>query len=208
MHYYALAIIPAEGDIESQVEQAMAPYDENSHQTQRVTEDGESWMINPDGLWDWYQIGGRWTGTFDGYDPETDPANLETCQLCGGTGRRDDELARQWRASGEWSQDFGCNGCNGGKKVAWPTQWKFRKGDVILAEGLAELLTVGDQDGLIPHTIFVHEVIRGTVQYFARTGWNGSAWVDLLDKDGMRELLKGLLAEAPGVRVAVIDYHS
>lgn len=23
--------------------------------------------------WDWYQIGGRWTGTLDGYDPETDP---------------------------------------------------------------------------------------------------------------------------------------
>lgn len=25
------------------------------------------------GFWDWYQIGGRWTGTFDGYDPDTDP---------------------------------------------------------------------------------------------------------------------------------------
>lgn len=25
--------------------------------------------------WDWYQVGGRWTGTLDGYDPETDPKN-------------------------------------------------------------------------------------------------------------------------------------
>lgn len=29
-----------------------------------------------DSQWDWYQIGGRWTGTFSGYDPETDPANI------------------------------------------------------------------------------------------------------------------------------------
>lgn len=27
--------------------------------------------------WDWYQIGGRWTGLLDGYDPQKDPKNLE-----------------------------------------------------------------------------------------------------------------------------------
>tara|TARA_R110002020_G_scaffold166330_3_gene354254 strand:+ start:561 stop:992 length:432 start_codon:yes stop_codon:yes gene_type:complete len=27
--------------------------------------------------WDWYCVGGRWTGLFDGYNPETDPRNLE-----------------------------------------------------------------------------------------------------------------------------------
>jgi hypothetical protein len=27
--------------------------------------------------WDWWQIGGRWTGYFDGFDPMTDPANLD-----------------------------------------------------------------------------------------------------------------------------------
>jgi len=27
------------------------------------TEDGESWWTNPDALWDWYQIGGRWAGS-------------------------------------------------------------------------------------------------------------------------------------------------
>ncbi len=27
--------------------------------------------------WDWYQIGGRWTGLLDGYDAEKDPANLD-----------------------------------------------------------------------------------------------------------------------------------
>ena len=25
------------------------------------------------GWWDWFQIGGRWTGFFDGYDPKKDP---------------------------------------------------------------------------------------------------------------------------------------
>ena len=27
--------------------------------------------------WDWYQIGGRWTGALSGYNPDEDPANLE-----------------------------------------------------------------------------------------------------------------------------------
>jgi hypothetical protein len=29
------------------------------------------------GEWDWWQVGGRWTGHFNGYDPEKDPVNLE-----------------------------------------------------------------------------------------------------------------------------------
>ncbi len=30
-----------------------------------------------DAQWDWYQIGGRWTGLLNGYQPENDPANLD-----------------------------------------------------------------------------------------------------------------------------------
>ena len=32
---------------------------------------------NPDSQWDWYQIGGRWTGYYSNYDPATDPKNIE-----------------------------------------------------------------------------------------------------------------------------------
>ena len=44
---------------------------------------------NPKSQWDWYSIGGRWTGLFDPkYKPEEDPQNMEVCDLCKGTGDR------------------------------------------------------------------------------------------------------------------------
>ena len=42
------------------------------------------------GMWDWYQVGGRFTGVYSGYNPNTDPANSATCDLCRGTGKRHD----------------------------------------------------------------------------------------------------------------------
>ena len=52
-HYAILAII----DENESVEEVLRPY-------------------GPDGeqKWDWHQIGGRWTGFFDDYDPDSDPA--------------------------------------------------------------------------------------------------------------------------------------
>jgi hypothetical protein len=66
-----------------------------------------------DGLkWDWYQIGGRWTGLFDGYRPDDDSKLMETCTWCDGTGKRNDSR---------------CNGCDGtGKRTKWPTDWPIR----------------------------------------------------------------------------------
>ncbi len=59
-------------------------------------------------VWDWYVIGGRWTGLLTGYEPEKDPRNIETCSLCKGTGTRTDWLKS---TSPEWVKE--CNGCNG-----------------------------------------------------------------------------------------------
>ena len=61
-----------------------------------------------DNVWDWYCIGGRWTGTLSKYDPYTDPDNKETCFLCGGTGLRNDNLGRAERLK---NPKYGCNGC-------------------------------------------------------------------------------------------------
>ena len=75
-------------------------------------------------VWDWYQIGGRWSGTLTGYDPETDPKNIEQCTLCNGTGTRTDGMGGP----------RGCNGCGGkGKSVSWPTQWGTTEHDVMPA---------------------------------------------------------------------------
>ena len=64
-------------------------------------------------VWDWLEIGGRWTGELTGCDPTADPRNLEPCDLCQGTGDRKD------LEPPEWKKDCGgCNGCGGkGKRV-------------------------------------------------------------------------------------------
>ncbi len=55
---------------------------------------------NPEGYWDWYQIGGRWTGALNPeYKPEKDPANKEL-------------------------------GPDGKLTTKWPTSWAKYDGDV------------------------------------------------------------------------------
>jgi hypothetical protein len=79
-----------------------------------------------DEVWDWYEIGGRWTGTLDNYDPEKDPDNIIKCEYCGGTGDRSGLGPPEWK-----EKCGGCNACQGkGKRVVWPTQYKDHNGDI------------------------------------------------------------------------------
>ena len=64
-HYHAEVWVPwgLESAASKFVESVLAPYKENY--------DGEGW-------WDWYQIGGRYTGRHDpNYAPEKDKRNIE-----------------------------------------------------------------------------------------------------------------------------------
>jgi hypothetical protein len=123
MHYSNLLIVKHKGeginndfDLEKAVDVAMGPHEDDG------------------GFWDWYQIGGRWTGTFDGYDPTKDPANQKPCDLCGATGKRTDSVAEAHPHLKEK-----CNACDGtGIRAEWPTQWKYHEGDVIPVAQLTE----------------------------------------------------------------------
>jgi hypothetical protein len=120
MHYSNLVIVRPEDhkSIDEAVEHAMGPHEEDG------------------GFWDWYQIGGRWTGALDGYDPDKDPANRYKCELCGGTGKRDDEIGREHRKR---DTEYGCNGCDGtGTAVRWPTGWARHDGDIMPIANLTE----------------------------------------------------------------------
>lgn len=80
---------------------------------------------NPEGRWDWFSVGGRWTGLLDqDYEPGMDPRNFQPCDLCNQTGIRwwssDGEMMRP--ASAPKSKDDEvpsgmeertCNGCQG-----------------------------------------------------------------------------------------------
>lgn len=120
MHYvcYALVRKPRGNDtIEDVLARAMAPYEGSD--------------------WDWYMIGGRWTGILSNgkYAPEKDPANQQECSLCSGTGIRTDGVGLQHgfpereldpeRAARLGRTKGWCNACAGeGRYPVWPTRWK------------------------------------------------------------------------------------
>jgi hypothetical protein len=91
-----------------------------AHQMQPFNENGK-WF---DGSrWDWYSIGGRFSGKFAplGYDPRTDAANLVQCSCCNGTGLRNDELGREHR---KVEPGYKCNGCEGkGQQLKGAHYW-------------------------------------------------------------------------------------
>jgi len=165
MHALTLVIIPDDGDVEQHVETVMS-----------------SRKVKFDLRWDWWQIGGRWTGLFTDYDPDADPKNIETCNLCNGTGtRRDMRVAN------------GCNGCAGkGKRAKWSTERAKHDGDVVsTAEALAKLTPER-----IPHALVAKGVCSET------ESWNGKGFV----ANPEHEATVRMALAQPG-RCVVVDYH-
>jgi hypothetical protein len=80
--------------------------------------------------WDWWQIGGRWTGMLiPRYDPLDDPRNKEKCPLCNGTGLRSDKIGIEARKS---DPEYKCNGCQGsGIRSKWATDYARIAGDQV-----------------------------------------------------------------------------
>jgi hypothetical protein len=112
--------------------------------------------------WDFFEVGGRYTGLLGGYDPREDPDNFECCVLCNGTGKRlelpppieprefDAVLdPSQWvtkemdysRTTREYQESLGgCNGCLGkGTHLKPPSDWKpYDSDSILLADLTAE----------------------------------------------------------------------
>jgi hypothetical protein len=131
MHYAIMVIIKKRCSIEAGIAHVMKPFGNGRE-------------------WDWYQIGGRWTGLFDGYKPEEDESNIEICDLCKGTGFRNDLIGKQMR---EEDPTYTCNACGAydkenkiwshgrygiGRRLKWPTEWKRNAGDIMSVEKLEQ----------------------------------------------------------------------
>ena len=147
MHYHAEVWVKDLATLKESLEAAMEPHREGDS-------DG--------GFWDWYQLGGRYTGSHDGYVPEQDPRNLETCRQCDGTGFRSDQLGRETR---ERDPSYTCNGCGtcsyetgkwehgpygAGRSLKWTTRWAKHTGDIVPVDQVSADLTawtliVGDK---------------------------------------------------------------
>lgn len=189
---------------------------------------------NPDSQWDWWQVGGRWTGAFTAadeqpYEPGMDPGNIETCVICGGTGKRlwitdlvpagsegsqglqylgkkpGEEFTRPAREGEEHvAEENDCNACEGtGQAVAWSSQWRAFPGDVVpVAEWLAKL--EGDKGlEVVPYALVTPD---GAWHQRGKMGWWGMSRDDVSKQDWHEQVIA--LAERHADAVAVgCDLH-
>lgn len=189
MHYHCEVWTKEKPEnVELFLENIMKPYEEN--------EDGT-------GFWDWYQIGGRWTGVKTNYSPEEDPENYEKCHLCT-NGYRNDTVGKDARIR---DNTYTCNGCGyydtenkrwqqskfkPGWRLKWPTDWKLFDGDICPVEKI--------ENDLFCHTLIVNEKVFHTYE------WNGEEF-EKTDFDGnVKEQLKKL--NITDGYLITVDYHS
>lgn len=172
MHYSTLVLVPKDTEIvRDAVDDLLAPYNEN--------------LPGPEKHWDWWQIGGRWTGVLSGYDPTADPQNQETCPLCSGTGVRRDKIGQElgYEARG-W-----CNGCSGeGSRTKWPTQWAEHDGNIVPVEKVPEHFCPA---AVITPDGEWHEVAMG---------WETT--------DENRSKFRALLENSPDTLAVIVDCHT
>jgi hypothetical protein len=181
MHYSAIVIVPGETtDIDHAVAAVMQPYREDDRH----------------GFWDWYQIGGRWTGLVSGYDPTKDPDNIEVCWICQGSGMRTDRLGQELRAE---NPAYTCNGCNGtGRAVKWPTEWAKHPGDIA---SVADVISSGAVSfAVIPYNgpAVLRETYHAGIKY-------PECFKDTFQFDA---IVTRILFEHESDIAIVVDYHS
>lgn len=167
--------------------------------------------MNPRGYWDWWQIGGRWTGWLSKYDPAKDPRNIEICRLCSGTGVRRDRIAVnagmdqeviKKKGHARFGQKGTCNGCDGtGKSVKF--SYVDHEGDVLPAARLLDIPT----KKWTPRAMVTPDgewIQRGTM------GWWGMSFEDMKEKDWeavAKDALETTLKKHPGCAAVVVDCH-
>lgn len=168
---------------------------------------------NPQGHWDWCQVGGRWSGLLEEeYDPSHDAENQETCIHCTGTG------VRYWapkpvtatttlsvfsadvvpsNASDPSAEASDCNACQGvGVAQKWPTEWIDRgniaHASTVTDKMLSQLYAIVTPDG--------HWHARGDM------GWFGCS-SDVMDSDTWKAYKKSTLDKHLDCAAIVVDCH-
>ena len=129
--HFPIIVIMKNGFQFAEVDRLLRPFDEGISVAEYLNEDGVPTTYNPESRWDWWQIGGRWTGVLSGtYNPREDAANIQTCTVCDGTGVRPggrEQFGEHW-----FEATKGCNGCEGtGQSLKWPTEWASFVGDCV-----------------------------------------------------------------------------
>jgi len=159
-----------------------------------------STTYNPHSKWDWWTIGGRWTGYLrPDYDPTTDPRNLATCVWCRGTGQRNDTLGQQERIK---DPTYTCNGCRGtGKEVVFPSKYAPppEGGNVAPVSHVLKLLDAGEN-------VLPFAMVRPSGEWLekGKMGW----WAIVSDeKENWKQTGRAILEEYADHYAIVVDCH-
>lgn len=180
MSHFAVVVLSNDGQ---SVDDLLAPYDENG-----------TWFAEGS-RWDWWVVGGRFTGALTNYDPTTDPANWELCGYCddGITTRR---IADMYPA---YEQYIGqtCIQCKGTSKVL-SFQLAEYEGDVVPVRDL-------DIDAMrwIPTAVVTPD---GAWHEQGRPGWFGYVDSPKADEDWAAEVA-ALFAAHPDATATLVDCH-
>lgn len=158
-------------------------------------EDGE--WFKEGSRWDWWVVGGRFTGLLDNYDPTTDPVNLETCNFCD-NGITTQRVADIYPAYQE-SVGKTCIQCKGTSTVV-----KFilapHNGDIIQAKDVSiESLR------WIPSVIVTPD---GIWHEQAQHGWWGTTLGEKKEEDRWKKEFTDLLnTNREGNFAILVDFH-
>lgn len=182
-HFLTLVITPQKPD-DTELAKILSPWYEGDSER------------NENARWDWWMVGGRWSGFLQlDYDPAEDPRNIETCDLCKGTGKRNDGPGQQQRRI---DPTYTCNGCGGkGKAVKWPTQWaQDVPGNQCQIKDLPA--------GVRPSLAVVHE---GKWYERGKMGWFGVVHNEKPDDQWNEEHAKLIKGLPPETWLTVVDCH-
>lgn len=193
MHYHAEVWVPEKPRNKKHAEAIL------SHMLSSYHEETGS----KNAFYDFYSIGGRWTGAHDDYDPASNPLNYKACWLCNGSGVRPNTDCSHSRGCNGCSHSRGCNGCGGtGMELNWPTEFVFHQGDMMSVEEAKKLKPELDAYTLIiaptgkrkrPQIVHMEKWDGKT---FVQTGFDGQVFPCLKKK------------KISGGYLITLDYHS
>lgn len=177
MHYHTEVWLPE-----------VLPYDEAVSMVEEILDpfcfEGEGKRTRP--FMDYFDVGGRWTGAHTNYDPQQNPDNYQTCDMCEGSGNRSDG-----------SPYRGCNVCNGtGLKIKWSLV--PYEGDVITPDKLPDdyhcytFVYIKNGKTHVTHD----ETWQRATKSFKKSSHHGNVKV-LMKKHGLK-----------GGCLVTVDYHS
>ncbi len=208
MHYHAEVLLALFKDepldsIKALISKIMEPFSEHL-EVEKYEEDGETYWMNPIGFWDWWQIGGRWTGKHDDYKPEDDPRNIEKCHICNSTGLRDDKSGIEHRKK---DPSYTCNGCGfynsetklweqshygKGMCLSWPTNWADHEGDIVPVQQIKKDFSC--------YSLIINNKV------YHQEEWTGNNFVQTEFDGNVTNKLKEL--NITDGYLATVDYHS